>query len=277
MHQKKELLAFFNLHGLKAKRGLSQNFLIDQNIIKKVIQAAQLTPDEVVLEVGPGSGALTQELLAKGAFVFAVEKDETLARLLPPHPRLKVIVADILDLSLDFLPQKAKVVASLPFQITTPILTKLAPLHRQLISLILIIQEEVAHRYTEEAGAIALFLQLYAHLKILFKIPASSFFPSPKINGAVLQLDLHPPSLLSDEELFCAFLRQAFSQKRKMLRNTLKEPKLMEILERLSIRPDVRAEQLSLEQFIAIFEQLPPKTIPAAKPPLQTETGDRNA
>lgn len=276
IYKPSELRLFLNQLGIFPKKGLSQNFLIDGNIIRKIASAANVEPNDLVLEIGPGPGALTQALLECGAIVVAVEKDPTLARnldrLQTTDGRLHIFCEDFLEFQLEERliallkkGQKAKVIANLPYHLTTPILTLLAPLHRLFSSLTLMVQEEVGRRLTalpnsSEYSSLTVFLRFYSLPSYGFTVSRHCFYPVPNVDSAVVLLNLQPPALTEHVEEFFKMTRTAFEHRRKMLRASLRslyEPqKITQALESIGINPLARPETLSLEQFIALFAEL---------------------
>ena len=208
IYKPSELRTFLNQLGIKPKKGLSQNFLIDGNIVRKIVAAANVVPGDVVLEIGPGPGSLTQALLEAGADVLAVEMDSTLAealeRLQTPEKKLQIFCLDILNFSLqkNLLPllkngKKAKVIANLPYHLTTPILAMLIPHHLIFSSLTLMVQEEVGRRFTalpntSEYSSFTVFLQFYSVPVYAFTVSRNCFYPVPKVDSAVVSLNLNP-------------------------------------------------------------------------------------
>ncbi len=273
MYKPSQLHEFLNEHGIHAKKGLSQNFLIDGNIVHKIVDTAEISEGDFVLEVGPGPGALTQALLKRGASVAAIEMDpvfaEELQRLQTDDKRLEVYCEDILKFPLvDFLQgkKKVKVVANLPFHITTPILILLLPLHRHIESLTIMVQKEFgdrmnAEKRTPEYSSFTLFLQFYATLYKQFTITPNCFFPKPRVHSSVVHCKPHPP-LLEERmtEAFFQLTRTAFGKRRKMLRSSLKdvyEPRRMEeALAMIGQSPTSRPEELGIEEFIALLHVL---------------------
>jgi 16S rRNA (adenine1518-N6/adenine1519-N6)-dimethyltransferase len=254
--------------GLKPNKRLSQNFLIDGNIIRKIVETANVRPGDCVVEIGPGPGALTQALLEAGAHVIAIEKDRgfaaALSDLQTADKRLEVIEADVLDVSLEKIlsGKKAKVVANLPYHITTPILTRLAPQHALIEQLTLMVQKEVAERMAARAGTAAygsltLYLQFYGKIENCFTIAPTSFYPSPSVQSAIVRFT---PKPAGDGESLFALTRAAFQKRRKMLTSSLQElhPKVLvaKALSALSLSPMARPEELTLEQFIALERAL---------------------
>lgn len=268
IYRPKDLRFFLNELGIKPKKRLSQNFLIDGNIIHKIIAFAEVKKGDVILEIGPGPGALTQALLAAGAHVVAIEKDaafaKTLSRLQTEDHRLTVIEDNALVVQLEnLLEKKAKLIANLPYHLTTPILSKLAPMHKQFESLTVMVQKEVAGRFVAPCGSkdyssFSVFLQFYSQPIYGFTVQPTCFYPRPKIKSAVVKLILKkPPPLVSVDDFF-KMVRTAFQKRRKMARVSLKELYGTEIissaLESIGKDPFVRPEELSLDDFLRLFQ-----------------------
>jgi 16S rRNA (adenine1518-N6/adenine1519-N6)-dimethyltransferase len=269
-----DLQEFLKERGLYAKKGLSQNFLIDGNIVQKIVDAAAVTRDDLIVEVGPGPGALTQALLARGARVLAIEMDtdfsSALHRLQTPDYRLEVFCADILKFPLAEELKKrqvhsCKVVANLPYHITTPILTQMLPLYPTIESLTIMVQKEFADRMqgkkgTPQYSSFTLFLEFYATVAKSFVVSPNCFYPRPKVHSSVVHCRLHPPALAEDADAFFQLTRTAFGQRRKMLRASLKDlygaPQVECALKKIGKSQTERPEQLSLEEFIQLFHAL---------------------
>lgn len=261
-----DLLSFLNELGVCPKKSLSQNFLIDGNICRKIIQIADIRPGDVVLEIGSGPGALTKLLLDAGATVHAIEKDETFAKALfrfqTEDQRLKVYAADALKFPLSQIPFQ-KIVANLPYHITTPLLEKFF-LSEQKAPMTLMVQKEFADRLfansgTKDFGSLTLFAQFYAHLKNRFTVSSSCFYPKPSVDSSVIHLEPRA-SLLEASDHFFPLMRKAFQMRRKCLSTSLKpfasSLKIKEALKASSLREDARPEALCLEEwllFIKIF------------------------
>ncbi|HSX12964.1 MAG TPA: 16S rRNA (adenine(1518)-N(6)/adenine(1519)-N(6))-dimethyltransferase RsmA [Chlamydiales bacterium] len=256
-----ELLTFLNELGTQPKRGLSQNFLIDQNVVRKIIHTADIQKGDVVLEIGPGPGALTTLLLEKGAIVYCIEKDpifaKALHRLQTEDQRLTVHCADALEFPLEQIPFQ-KVVANLPYHITTPLLEKCFAHPFQ--SLTLMVQKEVADRIfakngTKDFGSLSLFAQYYAHLKSQFTVSANCFFPKPNVDSAVIHLVGKEPL---KKEHFFPYMRRSFQQRRKMLSRSLQEfaspEKIRKALLSVNVREDARPEMMNLDQWISFVD-----------------------
>lgn len=267
-----ELRQFLDSLGVRARKSLSQNFLIDGNILRKIVAAAGVTADDLVIEIGPGPGALTEFLLQTGARVIAIEKDRVFAKALqrldPGEERLRIFEADALDFDLSPLfgiSSSIKVVANLPYQLTSPLLGKLVPLGPSVKSLTLMVQKEVAERITARAGtqdysSLSIFIELYANARLMFTVEPTCFYPRPNVRSAVVHLDLHPPPTNLDSASFIRFIRTAFGKRRKTLRSSLRSLFTVEAiraaLQALGLGEDTRPETLSLDQFIQLFLSL---------------------
>ncbi|MBS0603746.1 MAG: ribosomal RNA small subunit methyltransferase A [Verrucomicrobia bacterium] len=271
VYKPSDLQAFLKEQGLHAKKGLSQNFLIDGNIIQKIIDAASVQAGDFVIEIGPGPGALTQGLLERGAHVLAVEMDAmfsaALLRLQTSDNRLEVVREDILKFPLvetleKRAGKKAKVVANLPYHITTPILTLLLPLHHLIDSLTIMVQKEFADRMqskkgTPEYSSFTVFLQFYASVDKSFVVSPNCFYPKPKVHSSVVNCKLHPPLLEKETDRFFQLTRTAFGQRRKMLRSSLKDlygsEKVEQALLNIGHPITERPEGLSIDEFISLY------------------------
>lgn len=260
-----ELIRFLDSLGVRPKKGLSQNFLIDGNILRKILREAQVAPDDLVVEIGSGPGALTEALVEAGADVIAIEKDSIFAKALTRFEGVQVFEGDVRDFPFEELPRKGKVVANLPYHLTHAILTMLVPKNTLFTSLTVMVQEEVARRITAKPGTAAygsltVFLEFYSKPRYAFSVSHHCFYPKPKVDSAIVTFDLKEPPYLEDTEAFFHFIRTAFGQRRKMLRNTLGKlfapQKIMEALEHLGLNPQARAEELSLDAFLALYAHL---------------------
>ncbi len=264
----KQLLPYLKSLGISPRKALSQNFLIDPNIVDKVVDAADVGPGDTVLEIGPGPGALTEVLLARGARVIAVEYDpalaQGLARLQTEDKRLEVHLEDILRFPLEekLQGQKVKVVASLPYHISSPILTRLVPLTDHISTITVVVQKEVAVRYaskpnTSDYSSISVYLQFFSTTRYLFTIPNGCFYPAPKVESAAIAFTLKKPPI-ADWEPFVAFVRKGFNQRRKMLRSSLKSayPEIRSALAAIGKPEGARPQELSVEDFLSLFRAL---------------------
>lgn len=268
-----ELRQFLNELGIFPKKSLSQNFLIDGNIIRKIVAVSQATADDVILEIGPGPGALTEALLETKAKIVAVEKDHMLATALERLKRednfLEVFQEDILQFPLEKAvkdkQKKIKVIANLPYHLTTPILSYLVNRHDIISQVVVMVQEEVARRFTaavdtEAYSSYSLFLRYHTTPTYAFQVSRHCFYPPPKVDSAVVSLTLHTPPTVSSEESFFKMTRTAFEHRRKMLRASLRElyppDRIEQALVEIGLNPQARPEQLGLEAFIALFEKV---------------------
>jgi 16S rRNA (adenine1518-N6/adenine1519-N6)-dimethyltransferase len=271
IYKPSELLQFLESLGISPRKGLSQNFLIDGNILRKIIEAANVQPGDLVLEIGPGPGSLTELLLAAGAKVIAVEKDPILAEALKrlnTNGNLEVFCQDIMEFPLQEVfkeQKKGKVIANLPYHLTTPIIAMLAPLNHLFSSLTLMVQDEVGRRFTASPGTPAyssftVFLEFYSNPSYAFKVSRNCFYPPPKVDSAVVHLALKTPPAIEDKRAFFDMTRTAFQQRRKMIKVSLKElyssEKVMRALGELDLNPHARPEDLSLTQILSLYAKL---------------------
>jgi 16S rRNA (adenine1518-N6/adenine1519-N6)-dimethyltransferase len=269
LHKPSYLRSFLKEKNLSPKKGLSQNFLIDGNIIEKTLQIAGVTRGDTIIEIGPGPGALTEALLAKGANVIAIEKDRSfgadLSRLQTEDNRLTVICDDALNCSIESLlkGRPAKVVANLPYQITTPLLTRLLPLFPHILSVTVMVQKEFAERLmaspkTSAYGSITIFLRFYAKITAQFTVSPNCFYPKPKVYSSVIHCLLHKPPLEADVSDFFTLTRTAFQQRRKMIKTSCRSlyPHIEKALIATHLPATARPEELSLNDFLALYNQL---------------------
>lgn len=243
------------------KKHLGQNFLYDPSIIERIIKAAKIEPDDLVVEIGPGPGRMTRMLAAVAKKVIAIELDdklyEKLKGELTGYNNVTLIHGDALEYSYEDLPE-FKVVANIPYYITTPIIFKLLDARKNLKSMTLTVQKEVAARIVaspggKDYGVLSIMVQYYAKPNFEFIIPKEAFRPMPKVDSAVLHIKiLEKPFVdIENEEFFFKIVKTAFSQRRKMLSNSLKSIRqdVKEWLSRAGIDPNRRPETLSIEEF----------------------------
>lgn len=258
---------------LSPSKSLGQNFLIDQGILKSIVQAAELTKEDVVLEIGPGLGSLTAELAESAGSVLAVEIDKRLVPILKEtlkdYDNIRIINADILQLDPaaefgDVSPGRLKIVANLPYYITTPVIMKLLESGIKAKTMVLMVQKEVADRMKaspggKDYGALSVAVQYYSKPSVVQEVPPQSFIPKPEVYSSVIKLELYdkPPVGLYDEMLFFRLVKAAFGQRRKTLVNALNnagyfcldKEEIKGMLEKTGIGEKQRGETLSLEQF----------------------------
>ena len=250
------------------KKYLSQNFLVDPHTALRIIQACQLTKENIVLEIGPGQGALTRELAKQTGQVYAVEKDENLCALLRTQlpANVKLLNEDILNLDFATLPDGLIVIGNLPYNISTPIIEKLIENRQQIKKSFITVQWEFGQRLAarpgkKDYGALTCFVQYHADVKILFKIGRACFRPSPKVFSCFAEIHFREPTLkANDEAFFSKIVRAAFSQRRKMISNTLKtviHPQdLAKILTELRLPGHARAENITVEDYVKISNKV---------------------
>lgn len=251
---------------LRTKKKLGQNFLVDEKIVNNIARAAELTSEDTVLEVGPGIGTLTQALAETGAKVIAVEIDRGLLPILDKtlhgYENVEIINQDILQLDIkQALGEKPfKVVANLPYYITTPIIFSLLEQKLPIERLVVMVQKEVAERMTaapggKTYGALSVAMQYYTEPTLVFNVPATAFIPSPNVESAVVVCKTRTkPPVDVDEKIFFSVVKAAFSVRRKMLSNALKNigisgEAVTAWLERANIDGKRRGETLSQEEF----------------------------
>ena len=269
--------------GIRARKKYGQNFLTDGNIVRGIVEASGVGPEDCVLEIGPGIGTMTQYHSEAAGKVVCVEIDESLrpvlALTLEDCDNVEVIWQDILKTDLRDLADRynggrpLKVVANLPYYVTTPILIRLLEEKGCFESITVMVQKEVADRIcagagSKEYGALSLAVQYFSDPQVVLKVPPSCFFPSPAVESAVLHLQAYAePPVEADEEFMFALIRASFNQRRKTLANglshgfrckgrTLTRGEVEEALSSMGLQPDIRGEKLSLEQFAALSRQL---------------------
>ncbi len=259
------------------QKKFGQNFLIDTHVLDKIIRSAEITKDDMVLEIGPGIGTMTQYLAQAAGKVIAVEIDKNLIPILKDtlsgYDNVTVINEDVLKVDIAGLAENEnggkpiKVVANLPYYITTPIIMGLFENHVPLKSITVMVQKEVADRMqvgpgTKDYGALSLAVQYYASPYIVANVPPNCFMPRPKVGSAVIRLDRYekPPVEVEDEKLMFRIIRASFNQRRKTLANGLKnsselsftKEQIEEAIESLGRGASVRGEALTLEEFAAL-------------------------
>lgn len=277
----KNTIAVLQKYGFVFQKKYGQNFLIDTHVLDKIVAAAQIGPDDFVVEIGPGIGTLTQYLAYAAREVCAVEIDKNLipilADTLSDYENVTVLNEDILKVDLNRLAEEKnngrpiKVVANLPYYITTPIIMSLFENHVPLESVTVMVQKEVADRMqvgpgTKDYGALSLAVQYYAEPYIVANVPPNCFIPRPNVGSAVIRLTRHrtPPVEVDDRELMFKLIRASFNQRRKTLLNGLNnspeinisKEKIAEAIEALGVSASVRGEALALKQFAELANLL---------------------
>ena len=275
-------IAILQKYNFNFQKKFGQNFLIDANILQNIIDAAEVTKDDCVLEIGPGIGTMTQYLCENAREVVAVEIDKKLIPILTEdtlsaYENITVINEDILKVDINKIVEEKnagkpiKVVANLPYYITTPIIMGLFESHVPLDSITIMVQKEVADRMqvgpgTKDYGALSLAVQYYAKPEIMLTVPATCFMPRPNVDSAVIKLTRHknPPVKVSDEKMMFNIIRAAFNQRRKTLVNSLNnapglsvtKDKVLQALEAMGLSATIRGEALTLEQFALLTDNI---------------------
>ena len=275
-------VVILNKYGFNFQKKFGQNFLIDSNILEKIVREAGVTKEDMVLEIGPGIGTMTQYLCENARKVVAVEIDKNLIPILEndtlsEYDNVRVINEDILKVDINKLVQEEnngkpiKVVANLPYYITTPIIMGLFESHVPIESITIMVQKEVADRMqvgpgTKDYGALSLAVQYYAKPEVVAVVPASCFMPRPNVDSAVIRLTRHKnvPVDVKNEQLMFKIIRASFNQRRKTLQNSINnspelnipKEKVVSALENMKLSPTVRGEALTLSQFAELANLL---------------------
>jgi len=267
-----DILAALREIRVSPAKTLGQNFLHDQNLARWIVDQAQITPDDYVVEIGPGLGALTRFILEKGAHVLAIEKDARLAGFLRahfPNQRLEVLNSDALkfDPRSLFAHRTVKLLGNLPYNVSSVLLLRFLEQPSPISLLLFMLQKEVAERLsaspsTHDYGALTLRVQLHHHVKYLRTVPATVFFPRPEVDSAVVRILPRDPLELPqhDDQLLLKLIRAGFSQRRKQLRKLIREDikDWDTVSRRLNISANAREEELSLLQWIALANCIAP-------------------
>jgi len=270
LYKPSELLQFLSTLNTKPKKRLSQNFLVDKNVINKMIDSSNITKNDIILEIGPGPGALTSQLLKIAKKLIVIEKDDIFIKNLKNlnFSNLEIKHIDFLKLDLNFLKkynQKIKVISSIPYHLTSLIISKLLKNYFLFSSIILMLQKEVAQKIialpnSKTYSSFAIFVNFYANIKIISYVSKNSFFPKPKIDSAIIKLDLKNNLENIQKENFFFLIKLAFSQRRKKLISCLnanfEKDKIIKILDELKLNHNVRAENLSLENFLFLYKKI---------------------
>ncbi len=270
-------------YGFKFSKSLGQNFLIDGNVVRKIVKEAGITKEDYVLEIGPGMGTLTEELALNAKKVVAVELDRKLLPILDEtlngYDNVEIVYGDILEIDIKKLIEEklgggpVKLVANLPYYVTTPIIGKLLEEDLNLESISVMVQKEVAERMeskpgSKSYGSLSVFVNFYTTPKVVVKVPKTVFMPQPKIDSAVIKLELKKSLPDIDRDKFFNVVKAAFSKRRKTIINSLstfgfdlEKEQIRQALEKVGIKPEERAENISIEDFIKLSTELPPLNI----------------
>ncbi|MCR5279142.1 MAG: 16S rRNA (adenine(1518)-N(6)/adenine(1519)-N(6))-dimethyltransferase RsmA [Lachnospiraceae bacterium] len=271
--------AVLDKYGFTMQKKFGQNFLVDSNVLENIVTSAGVTKDDCVLEIGPGIGTMTQYLCEHARFVIAVEIDKKLIPVLnetlSEYDNKVIINQDVLKLDLNAIAEEyndgkpIKVVANLPYYITTPIIMELFESHVPLESITAMVQLEVAERMqtgpgSKEYGALSLAVQYYSNPKIVLKVGAGSFIPRPNVDSAVIRMELYKenPVSVRNEAFMFSLIRASFNQRRKTLVNSLSNAGLQGVtketvtdaLSEMGLSPTIRGEALSLAEFAKLSD-----------------------
>ena len=265
---------------IKANKSLGQNFLIDEQVIEKIVNSSKISKEDCIIEIGPGLGTLTKELLEQAGKVISIELDKKMIPILKDrfslYKNFELINNDVLKVDLKQIIQnekergfkEVKIVANLPYYITTPIIMKLLEEKLDLESITVMVQKEVADRLIaipsdKETGAITYSVYYYAVGEEILEVPKSSFIPEPEVTSKVIKLNIRkePPVKVENAEVMFRIIKCAFMQRRKTLLNALVNTKVflnkeegIKILKKLGLKEDVRAEKLKIEDFAKITD-----------------------
>ena len=275
-------------YNIRANKSLGQNFLISEQVVNEIVESSKIDKEDLVIEIGPGLGTLTKYLLEKAGKVIGIELDKKMVEILQDRFKLynnfELYQQDVLKIDLKHLIKKekentnikkVKIVANLPYYITTPIIMKLLEEKLDLESTTVMIQKEVADRLIaipgeKETGAITYAVYYYAIAEAILEVPKESFIPEPEVTSKVIKLNIRkePPIEVQDKELMFKIIKSAFMQRRKTLINALNNAKIFQnkeegnqILESLKLDESVRAEKLTLENFADITNRILKKGI----------------
>lgn len=283
MNLLQETKFIMNKYNITASKSLGQNFLVDEEVVAGIVDNAEISKEDFVIEIGPGLGTLTSNLLEKAGKVVCIELDKRMVNIITDrfslYKNFEVINEDVLKVDLRQLIKKnieeqslknAKVVANLPYYITTPIIMKLLEDRLGLQSITVMVQKEVADRLAEEpggkeCGAITYSINYFADSEIVINVPNTSFIPAPEVNSAVIKLTLlkEPRVKVKNEDTLFRVIKASFMQKRKTLANSLYNSKILDskqeienMLENFDIDLKIRGEKLTLEQFAQIADYI---------------------
>ena len=261
-------LAILKQYGMSAKKGFGQNFIIDPSVVEKIARVSGINETTSVIEVGPGIGALTEQLALKAKSVTAYEIDprciEVLADTMSPYPNVTVILKDFLEVSADELPEgELTLCANLPYYVTTPILFHILENLPKITSFTIMVQKEVADRFvakpsTKDYNALSIIVQTLYEVKNVMNVPKGVFLPRPNVDSAVVRFVRRSILPVEDPDRFFKLVKTSFTQRRKTLANNLKElgnqEKIQSTILKAGLQESVRAEALTLAEFVKLYE-----------------------
>jgi len=274
---KNNTLDILKKYNLRLTKSLGQNFLNDDSVVKEIVDAAGIDNETLVLEIGPGIGGMTKELASKAAGVVAIEIDKYLIPALndniSEYSNITIINNDIMKADIEALISEykekynakiIKVVANLPYYITTPIIMKFLEEVKGVDGMVFMVQKEVAQRMVskpgiKDYGALSVAVQFYSRPEIVFDVPPHCFIPQPEVHSTIIRLDIlsEPPTLVLDKDLYFKVVKASFAQRRKTLVNALSnsgifnknKEEMKQILEAMGLKDNIRGEVLSVQQF----------------------------
>ena len=280
MNLKEKTFRMLNYYDLKAKKRFGQNFLINENIVDDIVEKSDISREDVVIEIGPGLGNLTEKLIDRAKLVLAFEIDEDMIRVLNDRfkdkTNLVVISKDILQVDLEQIliengigETSVRVVANLPYYITTPIMFKLFKYTKYIKTMTIMVQKEVAERIvakpgSKDYGVLSINTRYYGTSQKLFDVPNTSFTPAPNVTSAVVKIDINIIQGVENEDMFFKLVKASFAQRRKKVINSIEnsnmidisKDKLRIILERNDISDNTRAEEIDIEKYITISNDI---------------------
>lgn len=259
-----DLQTALRLAGISPRKGLGQHFLVDRPSLEAIIEAADIGPSDTVLEIGPGLGVMTEALAAEAGRVVAVETDHLLADLLRRRQpgNLEIVEQDILDFDLRVLPPGYKVVANIPYYLTSKIFRLLLESPQPPAVMSLLIQEEVAERITAKPGQLsmlALSVQYYGHPELMARVERHKFWPAPKVDSAVIKVTVGEPAFVADPTKLFRLMKAGFGERRKQLKNALagglnlQGSGVVALLQAADIAPTARAQELDLPAWERLY------------------------
>lgn len=280
MNLKQKTDNILNMYGLKAKKRFGQNFLVDENIIKRIVDESNIAKDDVVIEIGPGLGNLTEILLERAKLVIAFEIDEDMIRVL--NGRFKyasnfiLVNKDILQVNIkevleenNIKEENIKLVANLPYYITTPIMFKIFEEASYIKSMTVMVQKEVADRIvanpkSKDYGVLTINTKYYGQAEKLFDVPNTSFVPAPNVTSSIVKIDICNRYKVENTEIFFKTIKAAFAQRRKKLLNSMEnsnvfnieKEKLRDMLVECNITENARAEEIDIETYIMLSDKI---------------------
>ena len=280
MELKEKTYRILNKYGLKAKKRFGQNFLIDENIIDNIISKSEISEDDIVIEIGPGIGNLTEALADKVKLVIAFEIDEDMIRVLNDrfegYDNIAIINKDILQADLESVLKEynqnkgqVKVVANLPYYITTPIMFKLFKYDKLIQSMTIMVQKEVGDRIVANAGSkdygiLSINTRYYGVAKKLFDVPNTAFTPAPNVTSSIVKIDINKLYNVINEEMFFKVVKASFAQRRKKIINSIENSNMIElskdklqfVLQKNGVEDNTRAEEIDIETYVNISNDI---------------------